>query len=133
VATASERAQAHYTRWLRAGTGPTKRIRWTDRGITFTATDPYLTPDGKGIGATIAASDANGPLPVDNPYQFVNPPLGIMVAEEVGSWEWVGDPPVRTWVVTVPRVIDDSEPIAAAKQMVYDAVTLRARQLGWSG
>jgi hypothetical protein len=133
MATAAERAQAHYTRWLQLGTGPTRRLRWTDRGIAFEATDPYLTPDGGGIGVTITASDANGPLPVDNPYQFFNPPLGIVVQDEVGSWVEVGDPPVLTWVVTVPRIIDTSEVISAAKAMVYDAVTLRARQLGWNG
>ena len=78
--------------------------------------NPYLTPDGKGIGVTITVSDANGPLPGDNPYQFFNPPLGI-----VTGYYGDGTP-----------VIDTSEVIAVAKAMVYDAVTLRARQLGWT-
>lgn len=135
MATASERANAHYTRWLQLGTGPTRRIQWVDRGISFTATDPYLTPDGNGIGVTIQASDANGPLPVDNPYQFFNPPLGIVTGYtteqvQVGVDPDTGDP---VYEETQVPTIDTTEPIAAAKRMVYDAVTLRARQLGWSG
>lgn len=124
MATAQERAQAHYARWLQAGTGPTKRIRWTDRGITFTATAPFLTPDGNGIGVTIAASDANGPLPTDNPYQFFNPPLGVVVQAPVYNAD--GD-------LVTPIVLDASDPIRAAKAMVYDAVTLVARRRGWTG
>lgn len=124
MATAAERAQAHYTRWLQLGTGPTRRLRWTDRGISFEATNPYLTPDGNGIGATITAEDVNGPLPTDNPYQFFNPPLGIVTQDAVFD---------ENGNVITPRVIDTSEVINAAKAMVYDAVTLRARQLGWTG
>jgi hypothetical protein len=75
-----------------------------------------MTPDGNGIGATITAEDANGPLPTDNPYQFFNPPLGIVI-----GYYGDGEP-----------IIDTSEVLNAAKAMVYDAVTFRARQLGWS-
>jgi hypothetical protein len=131
MATAQERALAHYNRWLELGTGPTKRLRWTDRGISFTATNPYLTPSGNGIGVTIAAQDSRGPLPVDNPYQFFNPPLGIVTQDEIGEWQWLGNPRVLTYVVLTPRSVDLSDVINAAKAIVYDAVVSRAIQLGW--
>ena len=121
--TPAERAQAHYTRWLALGTGPTKRLQWTDRGISFTAIDPFLTPNGTGIGATITAEDSRGPLPTDNPYIFVNPPLGVVTQQAVYDDEWN---------LITPRIVDTSEVIAAAKIMVYDAVVSRALQLGWT-
>lgn len=133
--TAGERALAHYNRWLQLGTGPTKRLQWTDRGISFVAENPYLMTDGGGIGVTITASDSNGPIPVDNPYQFHNPPTGIIIgyaSEQVyiGLDPRTGDPVYEEQQVPI---IDTSEVINAAKAMVYDAVTFRAKQLGWAG
>lgn len=130
MATAEERAQAHWTRLQQAILQrPDRTVRWSDRGISFVASQPFLTSEGKGVGMTIAASDMNGPLPTDNPYVFYNPPLGVVVTPPVVEW----DTDTHTWVVVTPAVIDSSEPLQAAKAMVYDIVTIRARQLGWGG
>lgn len=118
MATAEERADSHWARLQQAILlRPDRTVRWTDRGVGFIASSPFLTTEGRGVGMTIYAEDTNGALPVDNPYVFYNPPLGIVI-----GWEGDGTP-----------IIDSTEPLQAAKAMVYDAVTLRARQLGWSG
>lgn len=76
--------------------------------------------DGRGIELDLRARDANGELPVDNPYRFLNPPV------KVGNGTW--------------RVLPDSteventeeNPREALKRIIVDAVKLRARQLGWT-
>jgi hypothetical protein len=129
--TALEKAQAHFDA-LPADRGDAPTLEWTQDGITFYVYDPYITESGNGIGFTVEAEDANGPLPTDNPYQFFNPPLGIITQLEVGEWQWVGSPLVLTWVVTTPQVIDTSDVTSVTQQMVYDAVVSRALALGWA-
>lgn len=87
--------------------------------ITITGA-PRPFADGRGIEIDVSARDRRGPLLVDNPYRFVNPPV------KVGNATW--------------RVLPDSteventeeNPAGAFKRMVLDAVLLRAKQLGWT-
>ena len=101
VLTPDEKAQALFNA-LNALTG--KTLSWTSGGITFVASNPRLLP--KGIAVTITASDARGPLPTDNPYQFFNP----LVTDANGT----------------------RNELAAVRRMASDVVVLRAKQLGWS-
>lgn len=127
MATAEERAAAHLARLLQVGVGARKRVTFALGGVTFVIEDPYLTPDGKGIGVTLSASTGTGPsrvdLPTDNPYQFFNPPLGVVTQQ--ATYDANGNE-------ITPRVVDSSDVLNAAKEMVYEAVTLRAKQLGWT-
>jgi hypothetical protein len=127
--TAAEKAQTHFAA-LPTGRGDAPTLEWEQDGITFAIYDPYVTPDGNGIGVTVEAVDINGVLPTDNPYQFFNPPLGLVTQEEVGEWQIVGGAP--THVITTTQVVDSSDPNATLQRIIYDAVVLRARQLGWS-
>lgn len=45
---------------------------WTHDGVLYSVSDFRRIP--KGFEVTVAASDVNGPVPVDNPYRFINPP-----------------------------------------------------------
>lgn len=129
--TAAERAQTLFDA-LPEGRGDAPVMEWTVGGITFYLYDPYITEDGNGIGFTVEAEDANGPLPTDNPYQFFNPPLGVVTQEEVSSWEFFDLDKTWVHVVTTPRIVDYSDPNLTVQRIAYDAVVLRAQQLGWS-
>ena len=72
-------------------------------GVRFTVSQ--LKVDGPILSVKVAASDQSGTLPLDNPYQFVNPPI----------------------------VHDGKENLDEAfMQMVYDAVAAVAKQKGWT-
>lgn len=101
---------------------PNRTFSWSDRGISFTASDPTLTGDV--LGCAITASDSLGPLPVDDRYQWVNPPL--MVPDGGQAWVLRDGAPVL-----VPTYKRDEVP--ALKAIVYDAVTAYARAHGWQG
>lgn len=116
--TPEERTAVHFERYLELG----GNVKFSMGGIDFVVSNPYVMPDARGIGVSIRASDTFGLLPTDNPYEFVNPPIAVVTQHAV--YDQDGN-------LVTPRVIDSSNVINAAKQMVYDAVTLRAKQLGW--
>ena len=115
---ALDKATIHYGL---INSAPNRRFSWTDQGISFTASDPTLVGDV--LSCVVEASDGNGPLPVDNRYQWVNPPL--MVPDGGQAWAFQQGAPVL--VTTFKR--DD---IPALKAIVYDAVTGYALRHGWT-
>lgn len=81
------------------------------------------TAGGRGVKMWLRARNATTLvlLPMDNPYRFINPP----VKTPNGTWRVLGD---GTEVENT-----EERPMEVMKQMVYEAVTTRARQLGWVG
>jgi len=110
--TPDERAAAIEAKVARFFAGG-KSWSWTTAGVTFTLSNFEVIP--RGIRLTISARDTRGALPVDNPYQFFNPPTGIITG-------YYGD--------GTPIIVRDE--LTTAKAMVYDAIVLRAKQLGWT-
>lgn len=101
---------------------PNRTYSWTTAGVTFTATDPTLT--GLKLGCVVEASDAGGPLPVDDRYEWVNPPL----MSPDGGQAWA----IRNGVpVLEPTFRLDLVP--ALKWEVERAVLAYARSHGWQG
>jgi hypothetical protein len=106
-------------------------------GITITASGwKYISPEEGGgesglFQVVIAASDDNGPLPVDNPYLFVNPPYtvrdGTWHKEKVTERDEDDNPVLVD--SDVPNVREDL--IAAAEEMVFDTVIEVAKRAGW--
>lgn len=108
--TAAERAQILFSA-LPSNRPDFPILSWSQGGIDFSVYEPYITDGGNGIGFVVEAKDVNGPLPMDNPYQFFNPPIAIVARD----------------------VVDETKPIVIIKTMIQDAVVFRARQLGWGG
>ena len=97
---------------------PAGGIQYSYLGIVFAVSGCVVS--GPAVTVTIAAWTGAGhnrvTLPTDNPYVFVNPPLKV----PDGGTDAGGSP-------TFSR-----SDLAAAQQIVYDAVTAAARRLGWT-
>jgi hypothetical protein len=72
---ASERALIKAQALADAAPG-NKRVQFTQDGITYVVTGWYVDADGA-FCVTVTASDANGPIPTDNLYRFINPPIKV--------------------------------------------------------
>lgn len=119
--TANERAVIKAQALAAAAPG-NKRVTFTQAGITYVITGWFLqdyiipaTEDepagiGKAFCVMISASDARGPVPTDNLYRFVNPP--ILVPDGSGGY--------------VENLL------AAVKQIAVVAVEEYARKRGWA-
>jgi hypothetical protein len=94
---------------------------YTLDGITITLTGaPVLVANGTGVSLTLSATSPTGPLPLDNPYIFINPPVKV----PNGTWRVVNG---------VDRENYKEDIVEALQRMVLDAVLLFARQRGWQG
>lgn len=117
--TPQERAAAIHSA---TGVGP---FSFSLNGINFSVQNVQAI-DNRVICSGVTAWTGTGSkrvyLPVDNPYIFVNPPLLI---PDGGT---TIDPTTGLTVATFTR-----NDLAAAKQILYDAVTNVARRLGWIG
>ena len=99
------------------GTGYT----FTLDGILVTLTaPPTITAGGKGVSFTLSASKAGVPLPLENPYVFVNPPVKV----HNDTWRVVDGNDYKNYAEDV---------VAALQRMILDAVLLIARRKGWVG
>jgi len=117
--TPEERAAAIYAAF------PANGIQYSYNGIVFNLSP--MTLNGAAVTVTISAWTGAGNnkafLPTDNPYTFVNPPL--MVPD--GGETTVAGP--RGKPLTIKTYTRND--LAAAQQIVYDAVTTVATRLGW--
>jgi hypothetical protein len=104
---------------------PVNGIQYTYLGIVFAVSNCVVT--GPTVWVTVSAWTGTGKnrvyLPVDDRYGFTNPPL--MVPD--GGTQVITDP--RGNPITVKTYTRSD--LAAAQQMVYDAVTGYARAHGW--
>lgn len=105
---------------------PANGIQYTYQGIVFDVTNCVVT--GSTVQVDVVAWTGKGAnkvfLPVDDHYRFVNPPL--MVPD--GGTQVITDPQGNQHtVMTFTR--DD---LAAAQQIIYDAVTAYALRHGWT-
>lgn len=90
-------------------------------GIAVTVLEvPTIASGGLGISFVFSATKDGQPLPMDNPYLFINPPIKTFD----GTWRIEDAKEVRNYSEDV---------LASAKRIVVDAIVLRARQLGWTG
>lgn len=126
---AEPRERARYKARVLAGLG--RSVSWSSSGVTFSATDIELVGDA--LHATIAASDAGGPLPLGatnglpkaNPFMFFNPPLKV----PDGTTGPLTDMRGRTREAANFR----EAPLEALRRVVEDVVLVAARARGWSG
>ena len=106
--------------------------KYTYGGVTVTVTSAPTYVSGL-LSVTVTAKDSqNRVVPVDNPYQFYNPPVSVVVTPAV----WGTEPLPSghgTRVVVVTPAVTEERPLDALKAMLGDAVILKARQLGWTG
>jgi hypothetical protein len=104
---------------------PANGIQYTYQGIIFDVTNCVVS--GPAVSVNVVAWTGKGNnkvfLPAYNPYIFVNPPLSV----PDGGTQVVIGPHGSHTVSTFTR--DD---LAAAQQIVYDAVTSVAIRLGWT-
>lgn len=102
-----------------------RTLQYSYRGISFVLMT--VSTSGSAVTMTVAASDARGPLPMDNPYIFVNPPLHV---------EDSAGPIVRTQTDPVTGAISERrlrlDPLAAIKETLYQTVILVAGRQGWT-
>lgn len=139
MVTAADKAQIHFNALLvsRGDTpGPNQEdpipvLAWEQNNITFSLYDPYITDDGGGIGFTVEAYDINGPLPLDNPYQFFNPPILLVTGEHTEQVQTGvdGDGIPIYETVYVRDTVESPEEVL--QKILYEAVVGRATQLGW--
>ena len=91
---------------------------WEQDGITFTLSEMEEMPEYDGICFHVEARDVNGPLPTDNPYQFMSPPLAKKVA---------------TYADGEDVFVEDADThLENIKVMVSQAVLHVATQQGWT-
>lgn len=86
-----------------------KKLIYTQAGITYTVTGWYVDADGA-FCVTATAFNASGPVPTDNLYRFFNPPIRVRDALGV--------------------LVED--PLNAVKAIVTEAVLVYARKRGWT-
>lgn len=102
----------------------TKFATFTRNGVTITVNS--IRVNGSVIWVTLTASDANGPLPVDDEYGFDNLP--------VRRWT---RPPTLAKVGGEIVVTDPGESVedivGCVQQMIYETVVAYARMNGWGG
>jgi len=75
-----------------------------------------------------AFSSLGDALPVDNPYQFFNPPIMVVVTPAV-----IAEDPTTHLMVVVTPPVSVEDPVEAMKIMLGEAVLSVAHQNGWSG
>lgn len=109
-----------------------KTITYSYQGITFRVSNCIVT--GPAVQITVAAWTGAGgnrvDLPTDNPYIFVNPP--VLVPDGGTTAISVPNPGRGGGNINKTVASFTRNDVAAAQQIVYDAVTAVAKRLGWT-
>lgn len=125
--TPEEKAQRKAEKFVEHAEEQGESYTYELNGLTITVSNPVLF-NSLAVQVDVEAHDANGPIPTDNPYRFINPP--IMVPDKNGDYSVIvgedenGDPIYKYFREDI---------IAALMQIVYEAVVVVARKKGWDG